>query len=1271
MIPPEDPVEVCLRRLAGLSREAQPFDWACDQVNLGNAWLDRTGDDQGENVERALVAYYSALKVFTREETPYEWAMTHMDLAAAFNQYLRGSRADSLERAISCGEAALAMFTVATLPVETAETLLNLSSSYRDRMQGDRSENLERAIAACDAALALPGLSTWLRGALRLNLGIAFQQRVQGDRARNLEEAISHYEASLQAVSPESAPADWALRQMNLAAAFSDRIEGDRRENLEHAIQGYLGVLAVLRREADPVTWAVAQLNLGAIWEDRVAGERRDNLEQAIGCFERALEVLTLEETPDYRATAQMGLGNALFHRLLGPRAKNLERAIACYREALEVRTREASPRQWAAAQEALGNAFGVRVRGERAENLEEAIACLCRALEVRTRETAPAEWAGTMSNLGVMYVNRVRGDRADNLEEAIRLLKEALEVRTREALPREWASSMLNLGMAWRNRTLGDPVENLEAAITCFEQSLKVRTRDVLPLEWGAVQMNLGIVLSRRLRGDRAGNLEDAIAAYRRALEVWTPEAAPADHAVALMNLGTAYLQRIHGEPAANLEEAIATFEGALEIQTKEALPADWATAMVNLGSAYSRRVAGERAENLERAIACYRGALEVRTREAAPVDWALTMLNLGATLTYRLRGDRGENLEEALEAGRAALEVLHRESVPAAWAFVHANLGFACSQRLRGEWRDNAADAVRSYRSALEVMRPESLPGDCRRVASLLGALLFAEERWAEAVDAYRTALQAAEVLYQSSLLWTSQAEELAAAPDLYRNAAFCLVRAGLVEEAAVTLERGRARNLSAALARDQAGLAEVAALDPTIYGLFREAASRLRALEAEERLEGPGWRTGGAQPLGEGLRDSKRQARMELDAATSRIRSLPGHGDFLREPDLAEILRAARTGQPLIYLSATPVGSLGLIVAGGSETPPVESLVCPLRSIELEVPWDPAALPGLLAHLGEALLGPLAARLRELRAESVVLIACGPLGLLPLHAARYGAPGEERDLLDEFEISYTPSAGVLNAARAALASRPVSTLDLVGVGNPLPPPAGLPPLPGAEAELGAVAALFPSGACRTLYREEATREAFLAAAPAAARIHLGCHGEFDAQDPLRSALHLAGGEITLREILGRPPFPAARLVVLSACRTAVAEAENLPDEVLGLPAGILQAGVPGVIGSLWRTDDLATLLLMVRFWEVLEADGSRGELKPARALRRAQRWLRDATAAELLEWARLYRQEPRGHPLAAVAAGAVARFILYDLQERPFGEPSAWAPFVFLGA
>ncbi len=138
----------------------------------------------------------------------------------------------------------------------------------------------------------------------------------------------------------------------------------------------------------------------------------------------------------------------------------------------------------------------------------------------------------------------------------------------------------------------------------------------------------------------------------------------------------------------------------------------------------------------------------------------------------------------------------------------------------------------------------------------------------------------------------------------------------------------------------------------------------------------------------------------------------------------------------------------------------------------------------------------------------------------------------------------------------------------------------------LPYARAELESIDDLLPDGHIRTLYEHEAGRQPLLDALVGANLVHLSCHGQFQAGDPLQSGLLLADGQFTLREILA-PGFTAldsARLAVLSACQTAIADFRNLPDESIGLPAGLTQAGVPSVVGTLWSVHDASTALLMV---------------------------------------------------------------------------------------
>ena len=239
----------------------------------------------------------------------------------------------------------------------------------------------------------------------------------------------------------------------------------------------------------------------------------------------------------------------------------------------------------------------------------------------------------------------------------------------------------------------------------------------------------------------------------------------------------------------------------------------------------------------------------------------------------------------------------------------------------------------------------------------------------------------------------------------------------------------------------------------------------------------------------------------------------------------------------------------------------------------------------------------------------------------------------------------------------------------------------------LESAEAEAYSVRDLVGRDHADLLFNHAATATALWERLPKATWLHLACHGRFNVRQPLDSALLLAEGtQITLRELLD-PAHAAAlqqvRLAFLSACQTAISDFRNAPEEVIGLPAGLLQAGIPAVIGTLWPVDDRSTALLVNRFYELaLHGDRSRDlpPQPPLHALRLAQQWLREIDNAGLRDYLETHRS------LAAAPATAGDRMsgMLYrDEQrrirdaiqrgqehERPYAAPYHWAPFAFYG-
>ena len=603
--------------------------------------------------------------------------------------------------------------------------------------------------------------------------------------------------------------------------------------------------------------------------------------------------------------------------------------------------------------------------------------------------------------------------------------------------------------------------------------------------------------------------------------------------------------------------------------------------------------------------------------------------------------------------------------------------NLGNAYTELPTGNRTANLARTVDCYTRALRFYTPEAAPAQCRLTARRLGDVHFEQDHWAEADAAYDSAIRAGEFLYQATGSEVGRQAELGAAGNVVAADAYCLARLGRFDEAVERLEAGRARALGEALARDQAALQEAREADREA---FAAAADLIEALEAEGR-RGADTIAPGARSFAE-LSDELVRAREQLTGVIQRIRAyLPG---FMGEGlDYREIAAAAWPARPLVYLLTTFRGGLALIVPTGAQSPAAENavwldglttehlndlLVKRNPSDEVTGGYLVGQVTGDLGLLTSAatetidflrrhVFGPLAECLASLGVGAATVIPEGRLSLLPLPAA---AP-------EGCTIALAPSARALRAARHALRERAGEAPVLLSVGNPLPLPAGWQPLGYADLEVRAIERFFAPESRRLLPEEKATATAVAQALPGATDLHLACHGGFNPGEPLDSALYLAGGDqITLRDLLdGNLDLSSQRLAVLSACQTGVIEFERVPDEVIGLAAGFLQAGVPGVVATLWPVNDRSTAALVAEFYRLLLAERQ----DPAAALHRARGFLRDVTARGLADWFERRYDDSGGTDLAAYEAAADFR-ARPDPADRPYADPVYWAGFVYSG-
>ncbi len=235
--------------------------------------------------------------------------------------------------------------------------------------------------------------------------------------------------------------------------------------------------------------------------------------------------------------------------------------------------------------------------------------------------------------------------------------------------------------------------------------------------------------------------------------------------------------------------------------------------------------------------------------------------------------------------------------------------------------------------------------------------------------------------------------------------------------------------------------------------------------------------------------------------------------------------------------------------------------------------------------LAAPFDRLIRPLDGYLRE--AEHLVFIPDGALHALPF-AALYDR-STRRFLIESHPVAITPSATLYayalerNRELAAIERRaPKSEPGLLAVCDPAFPAEKFPALSrlsGAAAECTAVAEQYPSSTL--LAGETATKRQFLTELSRHSVLHFAGHA---IGHPSAAYIVLAAdssdelGILYASDLLSRETG-RTRIAVLSAC-SSVAEQAARGQGVAALVRPLMGAGIPAVVGTLWKVDDQATL-------------------------------------------------------------------------------------------
>jgi CHAT domain-containing protein len=490
----------------------------------------------------------------------------------------------------------------------------------------------------------------------------------------------------------------------------------------------------------------------------------------------------------------------------------------------------------------------------------------------------------------------------------------------------------------------------------------------------------------------------------------------------------------------------------------------------------------------------------------------------------------------------------------------------------------------------------------------------------------------------------------------------AGYWLAEAHRVEEAVVALETSRAVSITEVVGRDRPELAARLTAHPLLQERYERARLALRAAELEALSE-PAFKpehseTG--QPFATAVLTSNlHRAWVQYDAVRREMSRLDGDGRLTgtKVSFEADVRPEAGNG-PLVYLAAADRSGYAIIV---NDTGPPRLLAFPgltkqrviQQAVRLHVPAldDAFAVPAVLRWLWENGIKELTGLPTN---QPITLIPVGLLTMLPVHAAGGPAaagarPADWAFLRDRPTVRYAPNARMLRRSEARaqeLRGRPHA---LLAVDAPTGDPFHELPLTRREVDEVAKRWRAAGGVVSTVH--DAHRVDVWPAFEHHSVWHFACHCLAEVDDIMESALILEGGDrVTLAQLFAIPDA-RRRLAVLSACQSHQSSID-LPNEALGLPGGLMQIGFAGVVASHWSVPDRSATFLMARFYDHWQRDG----MQPIDALATAQRWLRQATWAQLESYLPGALAPPNHH---------------HTNVTRPLSHPYHWAAFAVHGA
>ncbi len=1040
--------------------------------------------------------------------------------------------------------------------------------------------------------------------------------------SQSLEKAIQIFEEALIFFPKEKAFLFWLEIRQNLALAYRRRKAGVPAENLEKAIEHNELLLAEIEENPGYQSFSnMSLINLGVAYRLRLKGDNRANLEKSLMCFHKVISFFSKEDQAEMWARAHLGLTNTYKKLKVFDYKYYGQLEKASLDEAASVNEQKVEPILWAGICTEIATLYRDLQYGNIQDNLQAALRFAQKAVDIYAPQDYLSDWAEASKILATVYLYlEDEMGKAYNIDKGIEWLEKSIEASQGQPDKVDLFDLYIELGQLYSLRISGIPAENMEKAIKCCEKAFEITEEpgnDRLIFAY----TKLGTIYQKRILGDPEENLEQAIRYLSKAEKITTAQTSPKTMRVFLHEIGLAYSNRKKGNPSENLNKAIQYFKTAAAYTKALEMTRSWGLKMISLASLYLRRKDHNPDENKKEAGFVLAEVLSKIDKSTDFHLWFQAKLNL--SITY-LNEDGIETPDDLECAKNILIELESKEFLsdlfPSELGSLYGTLGYVYSKMPSGRHEENISQALDYYDKTLAIFSPHLFPEKCFQIAWTPAHLHFEAGNWQKAGELFDMLVQSHEFLYAQSLFLSSKTRQLSASQGAFIRLAYAKAKSGKTEEAIWALEKGKSQYLNQVLQREGKDLSILEMEAPELMDQYKILIRQRSQLESWERdLQFKSHQPEEAEDLRRQILDND----SSLQAITNQINEIIGESERTISHQLSELGKFLEEKTCIVCPITTNHGTLIFLMKNNSGKINAEYIeLDSLTSTELTVmrkKWEKVInldlsirqteweyfLDEVGLQLGQQIFYHLTPLFRNNSTTKCVLITFQEYSYLPLHLAYRIEGGKRKYFMDDYIFSYAPSIRIWMHCKKN-ASLPENEEHLLAIEDPRPTKA--PQLTGAALEVAAITGMIPG---HTILRHgECTQSNILDQMRHATCSHFSCHGHNRWDNPLLSQLLVSFDEsLHLKDILNLP-YSVSRLATLSACETGLPGLE-IPDEVIGLPTGLIQAGFSGVIASIWSVPDFATALLMIRFYWLWRKIG----LEVDSALQQAQIWVRNS--------------------------------------------------------